>query len=323
VLTAPRLLTKTQARSGFIAADIALALAAVALWSTVAVAFKLGLSVFSPLQLVTLSVVIATLFFLTLSLTTRRLDKFAIVKLRKSGALARAIGLGLLNPLLYYLVLFSAYDRLPAQVAQPVNYTWSITLALLAVPLLGQRISVSQLAGMLVSYAGVLLIVIPAAAAATADNAASLSWFGVALALASTFIWATYWLLNARDSGDAITMMTVSFVTACPLLLVFCFLFEGWPALSPQGLLYATWTGLAEMGLAFLFWQLALRKTERTALLGQLIFLAPFVSLFLIHFVLGEAVQMTSVLGLAVIVAGLLWSARSTLPKVPRPSEYS
>ena len=308
----------TPAPSGFIAPDLALALGAVALWSTVATGFKLGLTLFTPLQLVTVSVVIATLFFLTISLATQRLDNTALIRLRKSGALSRAMGLGILNPLLYYVVLFAAYDRLPAQVAQPVNYTWSITLALLAVPMLGQRISKSQLAGMLLSYAGVVLIVIPAAA----DNSsASLSWFGVFLALASTLIWAFYWLLNARDSGDAITMMTVSFATACPPLLVLCLLFDGWPGLSLQGLGYAAWTGLAEMGLAFLCWQLALRKTQRTALLGQLIFLAPFVSLLLIHYVLGEAVQITSVLGLAIIVVGLIWSARSTLPHPPEPSK--
>jgi len=297
--------------SGFWAADLALALGAVALWSTVATAFKLGLTLFTPLQLVTVSVVIATLFFLTISLATQRLENRALVKLRQSGALRRAMGLGILNPLLYYVVLFAAYDRLPAQVAQPVNYTWSITLALLAVPLLGQRISKSQLAGMLLSYAGVVLIVVPAA---TDNSGASLSWFGVFLALASTLIWAFYWLLNARDTGDAITMMTVSFVTACPLLLLLCLLIDGWPELNLQGLMYAGWTGIAEMGLAFLCWQLALRKTRRTAFLGQLIFLAPFVSLLLIHYVLGEAVQLTSVLGLAIIVVGLIWSARSTAP---------
>ena len=293
--------------------DIWLALAAVALWSTVATGFKLGLSLFTSLQLVTLSVVIATLFFLAISLATDRLDRIAFQKLRRSGAIRRAMGLGLLNPLLYYLVLFAAYDRLPAQIAQPVNYTWSITLALLAVPILGQRLSRNQLAAILVSYAGVVIIVVPAAAGSNLE----LSWFGVFLALASTLIWATYWLLNARDSGDPITMMTVSFATATPILLALCFFTDGWPDLSKEGLTYAAWTGLAEMGLAFLFWQLALRATKRAALLGQLIFLAPFVSLVLIHFVLGEAVQVTSVLGLAIIVAGLALSTK--LQTKPHP----
>ena len=286
--------------------DILLALAAVALWSTVASAFKLGLSLYTPLQLVTLSVAIAAVFFLTLSLATGRLEHRALEALSESGALRRAMGLGLLNPLLYYLMLFAAYDRLPAQIAQPVNYTWSIMLALLAVPLLGQKLRAIQVAAMLVSYLGVLVIVIPAAGSDTVP----LSWFGLFLALASTLIWASYWLLNARDSGEPVTMMTISFMTASPLLLSLCFAIDGWPRLSMQGLGYALWTGLAEMGLGFLFWQLALRKTQRAAFLGQLIFLAPFVSLVLIHYVLNEPVQSTSVIGLAIIVAGLLWSSK-------------
>jgi drug/metabolite transporter (DMT)-like permease len=33
-------------------------------------------------------------------------------------------GLGFMNPFLYYVLLFRAYDLLPAQQAQPLNYTW-------------------------------------------------------------------------------------------------------------------------------------------------------------------------------------------------------
>lgn len=296
-------------------------LGAVALWSSVATAFKLGLSVFSPLQLVTLSVAIATLFFLALSLATGRLDAKPLKLMRTSGALGRSMGLGLLNPLLYYLILFFAYDLLPAQIAQPVNYTWSITLALMAIPLLGQRLTRKHLLAILLSYVGVLVIVIPASAAQGA-NAQALSWFGIGLALLSTFIWAGYWLLNARDSGEPITMMTISFLTATPILLVACYLLDGWPPLTARGLGYAVWAGLAEMGLGFLFWQLALRATDRAALLGQLIFLAPFVSLLLIHHVLDEPVAATSVIGLGIIVAGLVWSARLPAAGKPRASDF-
>jgi drug/metabolite transporter (DMT)-like permease len=53
---------------------------------------------------------------------------------------ARSAMMGFLNPFLYYLILFKAYDLLPAQEAQPLNYTWGLVLPLLSVPLLGQRI---------------------------------------------------------------------------------------------------------------------------------------------------------------------------------------
>ena len=46
----------------------------------------------------------------------------------------------MLNPFLYYLVLFRAYDLLPAQEAQPLNYTWPIVLVLLSAIMLHQRL---------------------------------------------------------------------------------------------------------------------------------------------------------------------------------------
>ena len=70
-----------------------------------------------------------------------------------------AVGLGLINPTAYYLILFAAYDRLPAHIAQPINYTWAITLALLAVPILGQRLTLRSLWGILTSYLGVVILV--------------------------------------------------------------------------------------------------------------------------------------------------------------------
>lgn len=59
-------------------------------------------------------------------------------------AVLMSIGFGLVNPCLYYLLLFSAYDRLPAQEAMAINYTWTLTLTYLAVPLLGHRLRLSD-----------------------------------------------------------------------------------------------------------------------------------------------------------------------------------
>ncbi|NJK98814.1 MAG: EamA family transporter, partial [Bacteroidales bacterium] len=48
--------------------------------------------------------------------------------------------LGFLNPLLYYLVLFKAYSLLPAQIAQPLNYTWPLILVILSIIFLSKNI---------------------------------------------------------------------------------------------------------------------------------------------------------------------------------------
>ncbi len=291
--------------------DILLTLGAVALWSTVATAFKLALEQFTPLQLATLASAFATLLFVLLGLASGRLEGTSFATFKAGGGLWRAIGLGLLNPLAYYLVLFEAYALLPAQIAQPLNYTWSITLALLAIPMLGQIPTRRRLLGILISYLGVLVILNPW----SLGSAPALSIVGVVLALFSTLIWASYWLLNAR-TADPITTMAVGFGCATAILIVACYWLEAPPLVTNAGLFYALWIGLIEMGFAFLLWQAALRRTKRAALLGQLIYLSPFVSLWLIQNVLGEPVRATSIAGLAIIVAGLLWGARPSTAKL-------
>lgn len=276
------------------------AIASVLLWSTVATGFKLGLASLEPAQLLWLGSAISFAFFLLVATTTGRLR--TIVGLDRV-TLLRLAGLGLLNPAAYYLVLFEAYDRLPAQLAQPLNYTWAITLALLAVPILRQPLGARAIVGMTIGYAGVVVLVGGAPAGAV-------DGVGVALALASTVLWALYWLATVRVDVDAVVLMTVSFAAGTAAIGVVCAMTTGLPALDQEALAYGAWVGLVEMGVTFLLWRTALARTAHAARIAQLIFLSPFVSLVIIDRVLGEAVRATSVLGLTLIVGGLLVTRR-------------
>lgn len=276
------------------------ALAAVAAWSTVATAFKLGLAELAPLQLLFIGTALSATLFATLATLRRQW-------LPSWRTVTTSAKLGLLNPFLYYLVLFEAYDRLPAQIAQPLNYTWAVTLALLAVPVLGQLLSRRTLAGIAISYLGVVVVLWGSHGSALRP----LDWLGVALALASTVLWAGYWLANARADLPGITVMAWSFVLATPLVAAACWLGPGWPHLTGPALTWGAWVGLVEMGFTFLAWQQAMRRTRHAGRISQLIFLSPFLSLVFIGAVLGEPIQGSSVAGLAVIVAGLWVSRRA------------
>jgi drug/metabolite transporter (DMT)-like permease len=131
-------------------------------------------------------------------------------------------------------VLFEAYDRLPAQEAQPLNYTWAFTLAILAVPLLGHRLQRADVLGGLVAYAGVWVI-------ATRGEVFALEFAnpaGVALALGSTVLWALYWIYSTRDKRDPLVALFCNFALGLPFVLLACALtaglalpdWRGWPA---------------------------------------------------------------------------------------------
>jgi len=280
-------------------AALGYALAAVAAWSTVATAFKLGLAVLTPVQLLTLGTLISAALFAGLA-TARRCWHPSWRTIGYGAAF------GLVNPFLYYLLLFEAYERLPAQIAQPLNYTWAITLALLAVPVLGQPLTRQLATGIGVGYLGVLLLL----SQGRFDAWPSLDWPGVGLALGSTVLWAGYWLTNARVDMAPVTLMAWSFLLASPLVIAACLAGPGWPALTGERLAYGAWVGLIEMGFSFLLWQQAMRRTRQTGRIGQLIFLSPFLSLVLIGAVVGESIHWTSAAGLGVIVLGLWLSRR-------------
>lgn len=272
-----------------------LGLLTVAGWSTVATGFKLGLNVVEPLQLLLLGSLVSTLVFWCAALPRGRYR----LPTKHLGA---AVLAGAMNPCTYYLVLFEAYDRLPAQIAQPLNYTWAITLAILAWPILGQRLSLRMLFGILLSYAGVVILLTQG----NLQTPPNVDWTGVALALGSTLIWASYWLMNTRLTIDPVGLMAWSFTIGSLFVAVLCLLGPGLPAITGEVAFYGLWVGLLEMGLTFLVWQRALRLTGNAGRLSQLIFLAPFLSYLLIALVLKETILGTSLVGLAVIVAGLL-----------------
>lgn len=281
---------------------VKMGLGAVMLWSTVATAFSLSLKYLTPLQLVTLATTVSWCFFaIRLSSAERR------GALRAASHKARATGLvvGWLNPGLYYLVLFAAYDQLPAQEAMAINYSWGITLALLAAPLLRQRLSSGALIAACISYSGIVVI-------ATRGAPLSLEFaqpLGVGLALLSTLLWSLYWVINTRLSLDPEVNLFLNFSGALPLLLALLWWSDTpFPAVW-QGWAGGLYVGLFEMGLAFVLWMGAMKATTSTLRISSLIFLSPPLSLVLIWVIAGEPVKAYTLIGLVLILFGL-WLQR-------------
>jgi len=281
---------------------VKLGLGAVMLWSTVATAFNLSLQYLTPLQLVTLATFFSWCFF---AIRLSAPERWSALRVTSSKARATGLLVGWLNPGLYYLVLFAAYDRLPAQEAMAINYSWGITLALLAAPLLRQHLSAGALLAACISYGGILVI-------ATRGAPLSLDFaqpLGVGLALLSTVLWSLYWVINTRLSLDPEVNLFLNFSGALPLLLAllwwsntrFPTLWQGW-----AGGLYV---GLFEMGLAFVLWMGAMKATTSTLRISSLIFLSPPLSLVLIWVIAGEPVKAYTLIGLVLILFGL-WLQR-------------
>lgn len=275
---------------------------AVLSWSTVATAFKKSLEHISHFELVLVSCVVSLLIFAVLMTIQKKWNLLKGVSAKEWGYFAL---LGLLNPVAYYLVLFKAYDLLPAQVAQPINYAWPIVLVVLLAFVTKQRIPGKKYIGMAISLAGVATISLGGGLAM--ENGLSIS--GLLLAALSAFLWALYWVVNNKNKErfDASLAFFMTFFFGS-LYMGIASLFVGVNLNTVPGLLWGSYVGAFEMGIPFICFGLAMRKTDNPTLINQLTYLSPFMSLFIISIVLGEKIVPTTMIGLALIVFGIIFN---------------
>ncbi|MEF1288499.1 DMT family transporter [Vibrio sp. M260118] len=279
---------------------LSLGLSAVLLWSTVATAFKLTLAEFSPIQMLTVASIVSAIALIAICAYQGKLSLLPSTFLSNPWYY---LLLGLINPLAYYVVLFKAYELLPASQAQAINYSWAITLTLMAALFLGQTIRKQDWIACTFSYIGVIVI-------ATKGNILGLNFespLGVGLALFSTLLWASYWILNTKNKADPIVGVLLGFLVATPFAIGLT-LYEGvgFSQMTTKGWLAVSYVGLFEMGITFVLWISALKLTQNTSRLSNLIFASPFISLMLLATIIGEDIHPSTLVGLVLIITGLI-----------------
>lgn len=285
-----------------------LTLMVVTFWATAASAFKISLRDVSPYTLLFYSTLFSSIcLFIILCCQS----KLALLFKSNRNSLAKAALLGFLNPFLYYVILFKAYDILPGQIAMSLNYGWPLVLTLLSVPILGQSLSRSQLLAVLISFVGAVII-------STRGNILSfgdVSRFGVLLAAGSTLIWAVFWLFNAKDGLDPVIKLFTGFTFGFLYTTLFCLFTDGITIPSAHAWPPLIYVGLFEMSITFALWLTALQLTTSAARIGNLIYITPFFSLLILNSVVGEKIYPATFFGLALIVGSILFQEWMSRPQ--------
>jgi len=275
------------------------ALITVLFWSTVATAFKIGLEEFDPAQLIYLATITTLVVVFLIILFTRKLSLFRSLTLKQIALHAL---LGLFNPFAYYLLIFKAYNILPAQVTQPINMVWPIVLAILSVPLLKHKIGWKSIVALLISFLGVVFI----SSQGSVANLSNIKSIGVILCVASAFVWSTYWIFNIKSTVDKLVGLFLNFLFGLVYLTIFIRLFSTFNFPISGSFAAGIYIGIFETGISFVLWMKAMSLTSNNARIANLIYLAPFLSLVFIHFIIGEKIFPTTLLGLFFIISGIL-----------------
>ena len=237
----------------------------------------------------------------------------------------RTATLGLLSMGVFWALLFIAVYRLPGGVAATVGAINPLVVALLAGPLLGERLRPYTLGAAALGIVGVAMVVL--------GPSARLDVWGILAAVGGNLSSALGGVLTRRW-GQPPLLKLMGFIgwqlcAAGVFLLVLALTLGGsLPALEGRNLGALAYLGLLGAGLTFAVWIRGLQRlpASRIAILGLL---SPVTALTLDVLVLHKTLSSVQVLGVVLIVGGIAleqgYTSRraSVPPKAARATPHS
>lgn len=198
--------------------------------------------------------------------------------------------------LFVYAAAFSfAYIHLDAGAGALILFG-AVQLSMLAWGLYrGERLGLKGYSGLLLAFAGLLVLLLPGASRPPTDAALLMLLAGVA--------WGVYSLLG-RGVTDPLAATTGNFLRAAPLALLLSVLFIGQASWDTPGLIYALLSGALTSGVGYAIWYSALRGLQSfQAACVQLS--VPIIAALAGSLLLDEALSVRLLLSAAAVLGGI------------------
>lgn len=272
---------------------------AVMAWASTAAVAKLLLNEMDSLQVIVYNYSFALAAMLLIAFFQGKLKLFR--KYSKTDYL-RMLGLGVLAGYLYSVFLLSALRLAPAQEILIINYVWPMAVVIFSWIILKEKLRPISIIALLLSFFGIYYTI------------AQGNIFGIHF----TNIKAdTFMILGALSFGlfsalckkykyEEITSLMVYYAVGLVLALLHIWVTNSGLALVPLKSIFGlAWLGIVTYALGSFFWLKAIAKTD-SAKVTNFVFLTPIISLIYIYFLLGEKILISSIIGLAFVIFGIL-----------------
>ena len=277
--------------------SFALAAVAILSWSTVATIVKLLLGSLSSIQVLSFSAFFAFLFLFIFNLASGNIKK---LKSYTAKDYITTVLIGLPGTFFYYLFYYAGTARMEASVAFIINYLWPIMSIVFACIFLKEKVTLRKVIAVLMSFLGVVIVM-----GADFKNMNRTMLIGAGLCVLGAVSYGIYTALNQKKSYDKkLSMMFYYFVTFV-LTSIINIATNNVPHIEPIQILGFAWNGIVTMAIANTAWMIAL-ESGKTAKISNLAYITPFLSLIWTALILKEKIGLSSILGLAVIVLGIL-----------------
>jgi len=274
------------------------AVSAVVIWSTTAALVKSLLSTIPTYEALFLSTFAASLFLLGVQLVRDGGRVFRTYDIRNYAAM---VGLGFLGLFLYSGLYYYGLTQLTSQEACILNFLWPMMIVLFAALLLGERITVRTAAALLLSFSGVVVLTLGGEGSAEGNG-----MLGAAACLLAALCYGLFCVLNKRRNIDQTVMMIMAWGTTALCSLPVTLLTEVWVPLSWTQWLGLLWLGVFIDAVGYLWWAMALQGARNSAMVANLAYFVPLLSLVVSAITLGEEMSSAAFLALVLIMGGIL-----------------
>ncbi|MDF1574471.1 MAG: DMT family transporter [Bacteroidales bacterium] len=283
-----------------------LVILAMIFWGFTFVVFKFAYQSFRPISIVFFRLLVSIVFLFGFALLFKRLNR-----IRRKDQLWFLL-LALAEPFFYFLGEAYGLTLVSATIGAVIISTIPLVVPFAAYYLYREKLTLMNYLGLLLSFVGVLMVVLTRSEGLAAD------WKGILLMFVAV-ISAVAYTMVVKSLADDYTPITITAYQSLYGLLMFLplFLILELPHLelaraTNSSLLAVGFLGVFGSGICFILITIGIRElgAARANIFGNLI---PVVTAIVSFFLLKESMPLLKVLGILIVILGLFLSQISSL----------
>lgn len=293
-----------------------LVILAMVFWGFTFVAFKFANLSFRPITIVFFRLAVSIFFLFGFAFFFKRLNK---IKLKDQKWF---LLLALVEPFFYFLGEAYGLTMVTATVGAVIISTIPLIVPFAAYYLFREKLTPMNYLGLVISFGGVLLVVLTRSGGLAAD------WKGILLMFVAVLSAVSYTMV-VKVLAEDYTPITITayqsfygLLMFVPLFLIFEIKHLDFSMVTGQSLLAVSYLGVFGSGICFILITIGIRElgAAKANIFGNLI---PVVTAIVSYFLLKESMPFMKILGIFIVILGLLLSQISSLRVKPKRGRES
>ena len=293
-----------------------LVILAMVFWGFTFVAFKFANLSFRPITIVFFRLTVSIFFLFGFAFFFKRLNK---IKLKDQKWF---LLLALVEPFFYFLGEAYGLTMVTATVGAVIISTIPLIVPFAAYYLFREKLTPMNYLGLVISFGGVLLVVLTRSGGLAAD------WKGILLMFVAVLSAVSYTMV-VKVLAEDYTPITITayqsfygLLMFVPLFLIFEIKHLDFSMVTGQSLLAVSYLGVFGSGICFILITIGIRElgAAKANIFANLI---PVVTAIVSYFLLKESMPFMKILGIFIVILGLLLSQVSSLRVKPKRGRES